>query len=52
MLFLSSQRSEFLLQEKITYEPVIETPDDPSKVEVRVMFLWPKDAPRPQAVTT
>ena len=47
-----TQRGEFLLQEKVAYEPVILTPDEPSKVEVRVMFLWPDDAPEPTAVTT
>ncbi len=47
-----AERGEFLLQEKITYAPVIETPHDPSKVEVRIMFLWPKGAKRPRAVTT
>jgi hypothetical protein len=46
------RRGEFLLQEKITYEPVIETPDDPSKVEVRIMFLWKKGEEKPRAVTT
>ncbi len=45
-------RGEFLLQEKVAYEPVITTPDDPSKVEVRVMFLWPDDEAEPLAVTT
>ncbi len=45
-------RAEFLLQEKITYAPVIETPDEPSKVEVRLMLLWPKGEARPRAVTT
>lgn len=43
-------RGDFLLQEKVTYAPVIETPDEPSKVEVRVMFVWPVDAPEPIAV--
>ncbi|MBI1760182.1 MAG: hypothetical protein HYR56_01990 [Acidobacteria bacterium] len=47
-----AQRGDFLLQEKVAYEPVILTPDEPSKVEVRVMFLWPDDAAEPIAVTT
>lgn len=45
-------RRDFLLQEKITYAPVIETLEEPSKVEVRVMFLWPQDEASPTAVTT
>ncbi len=48
----SEQRGTYLLQEKVAYEPVILTPDEPSKVEVRVMFLWPDDAAEPMAVTT
>ena len=47
-----NERGNYLLQEKITYAPVIETPDDPSKVEVRVMFLWPQGQTKPTAVTT
>lgn len=48
----ANQRADYLLQEKVVYEPVIETLDDPSKVEVRVMFLWPEDRDEPIAVTT
>lgn len=48
----AAERGNFLLQEKVAYEPVIQTPDEPSKVEVRIMFLWPAEAEAPQAVTT
>ncbi len=34
------ERQNYLLQEKIAYGPVIQTPNEPSKVEVRMMFLW------------
>ncbi len=30
----------YILQEKIEYSPLIETPDEKSKVEIRMMFLW------------
>jgi len=46
-----SDRGDYILQEKISYEPVIETPEDPSKVEIRVMFLWPEKADTPTPVT-
>lgn len=46
------QRGDYLLQEKVEYAPVIKTPDEPSKVEVRVMFVWPDGAGEPTAVTT
>jgi hypothetical protein len=35
----------FILQKKVEYAPVFETPDDPAKAEVRMMFVW-KDRPR------
>ncbi len=47
-----SKRGDYLLQEKVVYSPVIETLDEPSKVEVRVMFIWPDDSREPFAVTT
>ncbi|HUI42386.1 MAG TPA: hypothetical protein VL523_10500 [Terriglobia bacterium] len=34
------KRSEYILQEKLEFAPVIETPCGVTKVEVRVMFLW------------
>ncbi len=30
----------YILQEKINYSPLIETHDEKSKVEIRMMFLW------------
>jgi hypothetical protein len=45
------KRGDYLLQEKVAYAPVIETPDEPSKVEVRVMFIWPDAAAEPIAAT-
>ncbi|MEA2603763.1 MAG: hypothetical protein QOF89_4755 [Acidobacteriota bacterium] len=36
---------DFILQRKVDYAPVIETPDEPAKAEVRMMFVW-KDRPR------
>ena len=43
--------SQFILQEKVKYLPVIQTPDnDPVKVEARIMLIWPDDAPRPMIV--
>ena len=42
-----ADRSQYILQEKVKYIPVIRTPEDPVKVEVRIMLLWPDDAPKP-----
>jgi hypothetical protein len=40
-------RDNFILQEKVHYEPIIESPDDPVKCEVRLLMLWPKEEKRP-----
>lgn len=46
------ERGGYLLQQKISYEPVIETIDDPSKVEIRMMMIWPDEDAKPTVVTT
>src|SRR5690606_33404163 len=46
------ERDAYLLQERIAYAQAIETPDEPSKVEVRIMMLWPEEAKEPVAATT
>lgn len=40
-------RSQYILQEKVKYVPVIKTPEEPVKVEVRIMLLWPDHAAEP-----
>ncbi len=35
---------DYILQRRIEYAPVVATPDDPAKVEIRMMFLW-RDRP-------
>jgi hypothetical protein len=41
-------RSQYILQEKVNYVPVIKTHDnDAVKVEVRIMLIWPDDSPKP-----
>jgi hypothetical protein len=34
------KRSEYILQERLHFEPVIQTPFGPTKAEVRVMYVW------------
>jgi len=36
----AEKRSEYILQERLEFEPVIATPCGPTKVEIRVMFFW------------
>ena len=40
----------YILQRKVSYAPVIPTPDVPAKCEVRMLMLWEADAPRPVIV--
>ncbi len=41
---------QFILQKKVRYAPVIETPNEPAKFEFRMMFLWKDNEPRPTLV--
>ncbi|WP_116125789.1 hypothetical protein [Lewinella sp. IMCC34183] len=40
----------FILQRKVEYVPIVETPDEPARVELRMMYLWPPDRERPVLV--
>jgi hypothetical protein len=35
-----ADRSQYILQERLHFEPVVETPFGANKVEVRVMYIW------------
>ncbi|MRG43626.1 hypothetical protein GFS24_00790 [Chitinophaga sp. SYP-B3965] len=37
----------WILQQKVHYTPVIETPTGPAKCEIRLMYCWPDDAADP-----
>jgi hypothetical protein len=47
-----AHRKDYILQRRIEYAPVIETPDEPAKVEMRIMFVWKDDAPNPEPLST
>lgn len=42
----------WILQRKVTYEPVIEAPDGLVKCEIRMLYIWEDNAPRPQLLTS
>ena len=44
------QWQEYILQERIDFAPVIDTPDGPTQAEIRMMFVWPKASAAPVAV--
>jgi hypothetical protein len=39
----AEKRAEYILQERLHFEPVIETPLGGTKAEVRVMYIWQDD---------
>ncbi|AUD01598.1 hypothetical protein [Spirosoma pollinicola] len=45
------QRDGYLLQRKVKYEPVIQSPDGLVKCEIRMLFIWPKGDKKPSLVT-
>lgn len=42
----------WILQQKVQYSDIIKTPDpdEAAKAEIRIMYVWKKDWPRPKAV--
>jgi hypothetical protein len=38
----------WILQRKVNYASVIRTMDDPAKAEIRIMYIWPEGAARPE----
>jgi hypothetical protein len=36
------QRHNYILQERLQFEPVIETPHGPTQIEIRMMYVWPE----------
>lgn len=42
-----SDPHNWILQRKVNYADIIETPGGPAKTEIRIMYLWDEQAPRP-----
>ncbi len=40
----------YILQRKVDYVPLVPTLDDPAKLEIRMMYLWPPGTDRPVLV--
>lgn len=36
-----SSRADYILQERVNFEPVIDTPHGPTQAEIRILYLWP-----------
>lgn len=39
----------WIIQQKVTYAPAVETPNEPAKAEIRIFYFWEPGAPRPIA---
>jgi hypothetical protein len=39
----AEQRPHYMLQERMRFEPVIETPHGMTQAEIRIMYVWPED---------
>ena len=46
-----AERKDFLLQQKVHYEPIIQAPDGLVKAEIRLLYLWPDGKARPELIT-
>jgi hypothetical protein len=40
-------RKNYLLQEKVSYEPVLKSPNEGVKVEIRMLMIWEKGTKKP-----
>ncbi|TAK40506.1 MAG: hypothetical protein EPO28_10040 [Saprospiraceae bacterium] len=47
----SAERNKYILQKRVNYLPIIDTLDVPAKAEIRMMFVWEDEAPRPEVLT-
>jgi hypothetical protein len=45
-----TDRENWILQRKVKYAAIIETPDVPAKAEIRLFYFWKKEWARPLAV--
>lgn len=44
-------KQHYLLQRKVQYEPVVQSPDGLVKCEIRLLYIWPAGAARPRLLT-
>lgn len=45
-----SDKNNWILQEKVQYAPILDTPSGATKIEIRMLLVWEKKAKRPQLV--
>ncbi len=42
-----TDRENWILQEKVNYEPIVQAPDGGVKCEIRILYLWPEEDKQP-----
>jgi hypothetical protein len=47
-----TNRDQYILQERVDFAPLVETPHGPTKAEIRLMYIWPEDEASPRCVST
>jgi len=45
-----SDPENYILQRKVEYAPIVKTPSEPAKCEVRMLMIWEKGEPRPRII--
>jgi hypothetical protein len=45
------KRADYILQRKVTYEPVVRAPNGMVKAEIRLLYIWPEGDPKPTLAT-
>ncbi len=43
-------KHNYILQQKVVYEPVLKSPNEPVKVEIRMLMIWPDEAKEPMVI--
>jgi hypothetical protein len=43
-------KNHYILQEKVTYHPILQSPDEPVKAEIRMLMIWGKEMQKPLIV--
>jgi hypothetical protein len=47
-----ADKENWIIQRKVKYADVIQTPEEPAKVEIRIFYFWQENALRPVAANT
>ena len=45
-----TDKENYILQRKVNYSPVVKTPNQPAKCEIRMLMLWERGEARPKIV--